>query len=296
MTDKIAKHTALISTQDIADICRPLNKFDISYFSHVRVDKNGSFAGLSNHPRFSEYYLRNKYYNADIHMAEKNSFGQFVLWDALERSGETEKMDKEAEEFGIRHTFTIIENNKECSDFYHFSTHLDSKAINQVYMANLDLLKLFTLYFKENMRQSKSLSAIYDITFSLEQNSEGFSLKSTDNISNNQIRRSEFMRNMSIENTLSSSQMYIEANNLRSMDLSQFNTEELSSKFCTMNFSKRELECLLLTVRGKPAKQVSYELGLSRRTVEEYLNNIKVKMNVFSKAELIEKAIRYFNP
>jgi DNA-binding CsgD family transcriptional regulator len=55
--------------------------------------------------------------------------------------------------------------------------------------------------------------------------------------------------------------------------------------------SKREIECLSLTARGKTAKQVGHELGISRRTVEEYLDNIKVKMGVYSKSQLIDKAI-----
>lgn len=58
--------------------------------------------------------------------------------------------------------------------------------------------------------------------------------------------------------------------------------------------SQREIECLQLSVRGKTAKQVANELGISRRTVEEYLDNIKIKMGVFSKAELINKAIDLF--
>lgn len=286
MKDKISKHTALISTQDIIDICRPLNKFDISYFSHVHVDENGKFSGLSNNPLFSEHYLRNRYYNADINMAEKNMLGQFVLWDALDRNGATEKMDKEAEEFGVKHTFTIIENNSKGSDFYHFSTHLNSSMINQVYLANLDLLKLFILYFKENMRQSKPLSSIYNIKFSLDKNSEGFYIKSTSDISNNLFKRSEFIYDLSLKNSLSLSQVSAEANNI--------NIDELKSKLFAMNFSKRELECILLTMRGKSAKQVAYDLGISSRTVEEYLNNVKVKMNVFSKSELIEKALSFF--
>lgn len=36
------------------------------------------------------------------------------------------------------------------------------------------------------------------------------------------------------------------------------------------------------------------ELGISQRTVEEYLNNIKLKMGVYSKSELIDKTIDYF--
>lgn len=67
-----------------------------------------------------------------------------------------------------------------------------------------------------------------------------------------------------------------------------------NSKTDSIYLSKRELECLRLTVMGKPAKQVAFNLGLSPRTVEEYLDNIKRKMNVSSKSALIEQGIAYF--
>jgi DNA-binding CsgD family transcriptional regulator len=57
------------------------------------------------------------------------------------------------------------------------------------------------------------------------------------------------------------------------------------------HLSKRQQECLLLIVKGKTAKQIAKALGLSHRTVEEYLNNIKSKMRVATKSEMIEKSI-----
>lgn len=54
------------------------------------------------------------------------------------------------------------------------------------------------------------------------------------------------------------------------------------------HLSKRELQCLQLSIRGKSARQAAIEMGISQRTVEEYLNNIKRKMGVKTKAEMIE--------
>jgi DNA-binding CsgD family transcriptional regulator len=59
--------------------------------------------------------------------------------------------------------------------------------------------------------------------------------------------------------------------------------------------SRRELQCLKLTIRGMPAKEAAFELGLSRRTVEEYLNNIKRKLNVTTKGAMIEKTVNYLS-
>lgn len=53
--------------------------------------------------------------------------------------------------------------------------------------------------------------------------------------------------------------------------------------------SKRELDCLDCLLLNKTAKETSLILGLSQRTVEDYLENAKHKLNCQSKAELAMK-------
>lgn len=59
--------------------------------------------------------------------------------------------------------------------------------------------------------------------------------------------------------------------------------------------SERETECLQLYTQGKTAKEIAKIVNLSHRTVENYIYNIKVKMSVSTKAELIHKTINYFD-
>lgn len=65
--------------------------------------------------------------------------------------------------------------------------------------------------------------------------------------------------------------------------------------FINLNFTKRELECIKFTMRGQPAKQVAFNLNISQRTVEEYLQNIKNKLGVYSKPQLLEKLHSLFD-
>lgn len=58
-------------------------------------------------------------------------------------------------------------------------------------------------------------------------------------------------------------------------------------------FTKRESECLFLLARGATIKKMAQILGLSPRTVEMYVNNLKYKLGVSYKSELVQKAI-YF--
>jgi len=59
-----------------------------------------------------------------------------------------------------------------------------------------------------------------------------------------------------------------------------------------LNYAKkltpREKEIINSIIEGKAALQIANELNLSRRTVEFYIRNVKNKLGIFSKVELIE--------
>ena len=55
--------------------------------------------------------------------------------------------------------------------------------------------------------------------------------------------------------------------------------------------SQRELQCIRLLVQGLSAKIIAYELGLSRRTIEFYISNIKDKLGVSRATEIVALAV-----
>jgi len=52
--------------------------------------------------------------------------------------------------------------------------------------------------------------------------------------------------------------------------------------------STREYQCLKHLVRGKTMRQIGQILNLSTRTIESYIENVKLKLNVSSKSQLID--------
>lgn len=70
--------------------------------------------------------------------------------------------------------------------------------------------------------------------------------------------------------------------------LSSINDNFHNNRF---NLTKRESEIVNHTIHGKSAKVIAAILNISLRTVEQHLQNIKMKMGVLSKTALIEKAI-----
>ncbi len=61
-------------------------------------------------------------------------------------------------------------------------------------------------------------------------------------------------------------------------------------------FSQQEIKCLRLLIAGKTIKLIGKHMSLSPRTVEYYLDNIKQKLNVKTKSELIEKVLQHIWP
>lgn len=57
------------------------------------------------------------------------------------------------------------------------------------------------------------------------------------------------------------------------------------------NLSKRENACLYYLIRGKSSSEIGNYLNLSKRTIDDYFDRIKYKMNCNSRSEIIEKCI-----
>jgi DNA-binding NarL/FixJ family response regulator len=67
--------------------------------------------------------------------------------------------------------------------------------------------------------------------------------------------------------------------------------EEISPTFESL--SPREREILQMVADGKNAKEISFQLGTSSKTVENQRNAIMNKLHLFSIAELTKYAVRH---
>jgi DNA-binding CsgD family transcriptional regulator len=59
------------------------------------------------------------------------------------------------------------------------------------------------------------------------------------------------------------------------------------------SLTRREIQCLNETIKGASAKEIGEKVFLARRTVEEYLDNIREKAKCKNKLELIAKFSSY---
>lgn len=247
-------------SNDIQMLCSSLRILGITYFAHVHVTRAGQFTCLGSSPQFMEYYIPNKCYNADVHMAKSKDLGPYLIWDAVEQQGKSADLYEASAQCGVKHTFTIIEQSEHGSDFFHFATDKHDRSINQVYLTHLDLLKRFISYFKEQVASSSVLAAAYDFKLELDTEGEGFKVKSGawQNVA---MKRLQFMENLS--------------------------SNDQTIMYDYPPLTRRELECLELYARGSSAKLIGVKLNLSNRTIETHLANAKSKLMARNKSELI---------
>lgn len=64
----------------------------------------------------------------------------------------------------------------------------------------------------------------------------------------------------------------------------------LNGEISDLKISQREKEVIFYLIRGKTAKEIALMLGLTYRTVERYMDALKIKFDCSSKSQLIEKA------
>lgn len=271
VSNKIKKHPSLCYVEDIADICRPITQLDISYFAHVHIDNTSQFSALSNHPQFTEHYLKNHYYNADIHLVENKQVFNYVIWDALEFAKASKALNNEAVEFGIRHGFTIMKQGTQGCDFYHFATHHLSPSINEVYMSQFDLLHLFITYFTRQIKSSKKLHSAYDLKFKLDPTSSGFTTESVYDGYAIETMREKFLLQIDRNSYLANNQHTIICKSTKEM----------------VSLSPQLHRCFSLLLTGLSAKQIANKLNLSQRTVENYILKIRNLIGCRNSKELL---------
>lgn len=263
MLPNLYKHPSFSYADNISYLCEPLKKLNITYFSHVKIDHKKQFSTISSNPEFLQHYLKNRYYLADIHMVNEKQFGDFFVWNGMQFSQQSAKICIEASCFKVHNPFTIIEKRKDCINYYHFANSTRTKQINQVYLANVDLLKLFISYFNDHVKQSRALSKAHDFKFSIA-GAQQVAFEDTTII----LNREEFSKDIKA-NEVSAQKLYFE----------------------NAVLSRRQSEILQHIVRGKTLKEIARILGLSPHTVGHYFEMLKTKLNVNSRSELILKTI-----
>lgn len=256
----LKKYPTLSRCAEIEQICSPLKTLDIHHFHYLKNYDDGSQVNLCNEGHWIEHFFNKRYYENGFFEKHPCLYKSgIILWSTF--NGQDIFNDGK-NFFDIANGLTIVNKLKDSCEFYFFGASAENEFATPFYVNNLDLLKKFILYFKDRAwkiikeHERKKLilpkdNNILDICF-------------------NKVSTKDQIRKKFLQSIKTNKRIIIN------------NGKEII-------IYGRELECLLQTAKGKQAKVIAKSMNISPRTVETYIERIKIKLGCKTKTALIEK-------
>jgi len=234
----------------LAEILEPLQLLGISNFSYGRITKDQKFFRIGNHEDYTNLFYKLELFDHPLcarGLATASTFEQekqtkVFIWNEQENVLSTLRKS-----VSIWNGANIYITNQDCMEAWSFGGSMDDIHLTNFIINNMDILNRFFRYFKEkaeDLIDTTDRSKTFDIAF---HDPVTVSTQENQNIIN------EFLKHIST------------------------NRYHLSSGGQDFVLTLREVECLMYKNQGKTAKEIARILNISYRTVETYLDNIKIK-------------------
>jgi len=239
---------------DAAEICQPLfNTSPIKAFCYVRFFKdNTSYGILTSKQWLIHHFSLNYNLGPPKHLIrfDKERYFCFLTENDL-TSIDMLKSYREA--LNLAHPFYLIEDSKNYVDMhmYCFDSNSNSSLSINFYLNNIEMLEKFNHYFKNK--------AYYIIN----------------NCNKNKILLPNNSLPEFIKNTGNKKHKILDS--------------KLKSNNRLKLLSNREKECVHFILQGYTSKEIAKELAISYRTVETFINRIKIKYDARKLSELVFK-------
>jgi len=242
---------------DIKTTAAPLESVGIHHFSHVRLYADNSVMLLTEHPEFSELYVREKFYEIALAGDYDQYQPGYFLWNSISDQTIFKAFEQSN---GFANGFSIFKRNEDYCDAFHFCAEKENKEIDLFYLNNIDLLEQFVGYYRDKAS---------DIIQGAENHRYVYPETRNDN--------SEFV-----------SLYDINPNSLQQLLMLHKSSLGFSDH---LNLTKRQQQALEFLVKGYSTKEIARELGISFRTVEKYVAQLMGKFSVHSAKKLVAKVI-----
>ncbi len=254
----IKEHTMYKYANDVKQICEHLfANTPINYFCLNRAYKTGEYAGLISDIKFAEAYLKKDYHEVGIeHQIISQITGNYP-WNMTTFKPTHNKARLIYEiliQFRHGSGIFLIEEHAEYKETCIITTPHPVDSNDPYLIENIALLKNFILHFKEKIQANKNLRKAFHTRYKRD------------------ILTKKFI-------------------NIPDKSEIKFPIKKyyIGGSFRDIAFSKREAECLKHLFHGKTCKQIAQALQLSPRTVETYLDKIKLKSSCNNLQELCKK-------
>ncbi len=266
---ELKNHFALTSANDVNDICMPLKDIGITYFNYLKIYQDGSRELLTNNAPWIDHFYKNALYlTAGVVDVEHLLPKGYFLWSELDLNDPAYSQGQES--FNIDNGVSFVIRRDEITYLYIFASTKDNMHINNFYIRNVDLFRRFIQYFHDRgsdlIKQAKSNKIV---------------------LPQRQIINSNRLKNIEIPSNVRRS-FY------KKTKMDKFYLLDVSDD---LYLTPKQAEVATYLVVGATAKQCARQLGISYRTVETYIEEIKQKIYQFlginlSKGELAEFLIK----
>lgn len=248
-------HKAVSFYNEISAISKPLFEHTpINFFNYIRIYYDGRRLSMGTRPDWLLHYFENQYQNVTFFNNSESCLESKFLGHFS--NPENPVIYDAMKNFDICNGFALIQKKKQFVEYFHFAAPTLDPDILNFYFNNLDLLERFCFYFKDTAKKLIKAAKPYapiQKTTSI----------TTDDDTSCESNIHEFLNKTPVNNI----ELFV-------------NKESINVNFA-------EYMCLFLYVRGYSSKEIAQVIHKSHRTVETYLLNLKKRLMVRSKKEIM---------
>lgn len=247
--EMVQKYTIQVDRK-IKKICAPLADYlSIPVFIFFRIEANGQFGHLSNYPENLDFFYSERLFQDYPYFVHPSLLRNGCAVTVLARK--ESDMETIKERFHMAHLFLMLEHSGNNMEGYGFATKSSQSDTEVDFFPKLGMMQIFVSYFK---REIQPLI--------------------------------KHMMNDGYNLAMAKGGAFFKVDPL--LPLVKTDTNMQRFLHLTSPLSPREHQCLELFKQGQSAQATASSLGLSQRTVEHYIDNIKEKLGCSSKWELLK--------
>ena len=248
-------------------LAEPLNQcFGLDALFYSMTTPDGYFFQIGNLADPAHHYFSNQFYKHNPFICHPDNYNHNQIIITMDYPHKTyhDIQHKMQERFGVGDTLVLYKKFEDSAHIFMPTSTNPKVPLNTIYLNNLSALNHFADYFVKEWRQY--LIKMEPYMFNLEKHMGAKFFKSIQSkpTLTETAQREKFLRQIGV------------------LDNQRCDVKSLSS---------REKDCIEEFLKGKSAAQIALALNLGRRTVEHYMDNIKMKLDCNSKSELFERLL-----
>lgn len=236
--------------------------FGLNGFWYTYLSSDGSFFQIGNHPSVGETYFGNNLFLENPYFCHPDNYQHnfLTITNDIKQEGFHTAQKVVQKSHGFSNFLCIPKKERGNAHVFGFSSSLPNVPLNSIFLQNSFALSRFCDYFLSCWKEHSPKMESYSFNIG-------------------EILGKKYYHNSSLP-----------LFTCRKEVLCQFSKElGLIDKHVRIeSLSLREQEYIPLLLQGKTAPQIGEILGISKRTVFDYIDNIKSKLGALNKTELIE--------